>query len=258
MSADDYVILEWRYTPTDFFEEPVYCFRDDCEIRIEGGRVTATIDPDYYDPEHKMRDELHEVVAECFRAERVFTHQKYQLSRPSVSRVYPDGTRDVTVLLEGVSVTAIAGNVDVRITSSNGAIVADTRRERLEQKRAWREACGRLSHDEVLRRMLASYGAAVDDPNDEMVHLYEIRDALSSNFNGDDRARKSLGIPKKRWGRFGELACAEPLRQSRHRGEHSELRDATAEELREAREIARGLIEAYVRWANAKSDREDG
>lgn len=96
---------------------------------------------------------------------------------------------------------------------------------------------------------MESYEGAVNDTEDELIYLYEVRDALSTHFKSSDKARMKLGIPKKKWNRLGEMANTMPLRQGRHRGEHDELRDATAEELEEARGLAREFIEAYVRRA---------
>lgn len=56
MSNEDHILLEWSYTPEMFFEEPVVVSREGVEIRIEGGRATATVDPDVYDAKHRKRD----------------------------------------------------------------------------------------------------------------------------------------------------------------------------------------------------------
>jgi hypothetical protein len=88
-----------------------------------------------------------------------------------------------------------------------------------------------------------------------LVHLYEIRDALKTKFGGDGETRDALAISRKTWSRFGNLADHEPLRQSRHRGIHTgTLRDATKSELNEARDIARGMIEAYGRYLEKPPD----
>jgi len=95
--------------------------------------------------------------------------------------------------------------------------------------------------------MLRSYDASVRDPNNELVHLYEIRDALSAKFGGENSARTALAITSTQWSRLGQLCNQEPLRQGRHRGKTGEaLRDANEGELAEARGIARAMIEAYL------------
>lgn len=89
----------------------------------------------------------------------------------------------------------------------------------------------------------------MNDPDDELGHLYEIRDALSRKFGGsDERARSTLGISLKKWSNFGKLCNHEPLKQGRHRGEHETLRDATDAELSEARGTAKAMIEAYLKY----------
>jgi hypothetical protein len=71
IDSNDAVILEWRYTPANFFEEPIPPIsRDDYEIRIENGVATATVAPEAYDEEHKKRDELHDVVEARFGSSR--------------------------------------------------------------------------------------------------------------------------------------------------------------------------------------------
>jgi len=95
--------------------------------------------------------------------------------------------------------------------------------------------------------LLQSNDKAANDPENELVYLYEIRDALSTNFGDDRKARTVLSITKSQWSRFGNLCNNEPLRQGRHRGEAlGMLRDATAAELKEARDIAGAMIKAYL------------
>ena len=101
--------------------------------------------------------------------------------------------------------------------------------------------------DATLASLLRSNDAAVRDPGNELVHLYEIRDALSVEFGGHKQARSRLGISSADWSRFGLLCNNEPLRQGRHRGNTgAALRDATDSELMDARRIARDMVEAYL------------
>jgi hypothetical protein len=95
--------------------------------------------------------------------------------------------------------------------------------------------------------MIESFGKSIDDPANELVHLYEIRDAAADHFGGEIAARTKLGLSKASWSELGRLANDEPLNQGRHRGRQSELlRDATADELDTARRIARQVLEAFV------------
>ena len=89
------------------------------------------------------------------------------------------------------------------------------------------------------------YRAAIDEPEIELVRLYEIRDALAKHFGGEHEARKALNLSAGEWSRLGYLANEAPLNQGRHRGKQAgELRDATDAELTEARNIAKGMLKA--------------
>jgi hypothetical protein len=60
---------------------------------------------------------------------------------------------------------------------------------------------------------LTSYASAVSDPRNELVHLYDVRDALSTHFRGEQNARAALNIPQSEWRRLGVLANVEPIEQ---------------------------------------------
>jgi len=89
----------------------------------------------------------------------------------------------------------------------------------------------------------------VDDPGNELIHLYEIFEALSKHFGAQEKARHCLHFTKAEWQclkRLGQLANDEPLEQGRHRGRHPMLRPASPQELAEARTIAKKLVEAFM------------
>ncbi len=97
--------------------------------------------------------------------------------------------------------------------------------------------------------MLNSYHTAVADSNNELVHLYEIREGISAKFGSESAVRKLLNISSSQWSRLGQLCNNEPLKQGRHRGKTiGALRDASESELAEAREISRAMIEAYLQY----------
>jgi hypothetical protein len=103
------------------------------------------------------------------------------------------------------------------------------------------------SKDSTAEAVLRSYGAAVNDPANELIHLYEVREALKKKLG--KRACKELKITDTQWSRLGRLANDLPLRQGRHRGKlHAELRNATPDELRQARGIAQKMIVEYLKY----------
>jgi hypothetical protein len=73
--------------------------------------------------------------------------------------------------------------------------VLDSKRDPIEKKKSLAELVSTyLTADKLLASLLGSQSASVRDPNHELVHLYEIRDALSAKFGGKSRARSALGI----------------------------------------------------------------
>jgi hypothetical protein len=165
-----------------------------------------------------------------------------------MTRVHPDGRRDVFIEMEPGRVSIIGHPVDFQLCDKHGNIIADSKRDRIERKKDFADLVSTFRpSDATLVSLLQSYDAAVRDPNNELVHLYEIRDALSVKCGGDEEARSALGISSADWSKLGRLCNKEPLRQGRHRGNISvALRDATESELAEARQIARGMIYAYL------------
>jgi hypothetical protein len=104
---------------------------------------------------------------------------------------------------------------DFTVTDSSGKTIFDSsaerQREKLkhEQKKldlqqldeqvasAIEEHYRNGSHPEtpLLDSLLASHLSACNDPDNEFVYLYELRDALAKKFGSDAEARKALSIP---------------------------------------------------------------
>jgi hypothetical protein len=243
------VVLEWNFSPPDYFEAPIAISRDDYILTIAEGKAEARIDSAVYLANPSMRAALHDALDDRFLGVQLLTHKAYELSTATMTRVHPDGRRDVFLQMETARVVATAPPVDFQIHDNNGNIIADSKGDRIEKKKNLAELVSSYrAGDGVLASLLRSYDAAVRDPNNELVHLYEIRDALSVKFGDKKACQSALGISIPDWSRLGELCNTGPLRQGRHRGKSSEaLRDATEAELSEARRIARTMIEAYLR-----------
>ena len=247
---NDIVVLEWKFSPPDYFEEVIRIDRKTYYIIIENGRIEARIDSTAYDKENKMQDELHEALNDRFLGVQLITHKQYELSKASMQRIHPDGSKHVTIFPEPIVIKMTVGSTDIIVKNKDGNIVADTRRDRIEKKKELAELVEKYrSKDQVVESILKSYKSAVTDPENELVHLYEIRDALCSRFGGKGTTCTTLGIRDSNYSRLGMLANNEPLRQGRHRGRKvGELRDATESEIKEARGIARNMIEAYLQY----------
>lgn len=243
------VVLEWKFSSPDYFEDTIKITRQDYTMTIENGQVQAIIDSVIYEANPTMRQTLHDALNDRFLGVQLFTHRAYELSRPTMTRVHPDGRRDISLDIETANMVTTSHAVDIQITDKDGNVISDSKRDRIEKKKTLAElVASHRGEDALLASLLRSYDAAVRDPNNELVHLYEIREAFSKKFGGEKAVLTVLGISSSQWSRLGRLCNDEPLRQGRHRGKAgSALRDATEAEMTEARSIARAMVEAYVR-----------
>jgi len=240
--------LEYTYEPPSLFEiattvdTPVGCL-----VFNAGSAVLTLVQP--------TKPVSRELVANAtasvrlaLQGRQMLARQSFTLRGPNITHHNDNGSRDIVLIAE-TGMLRITGHApDILITAADGTVVRDTRVERLERDT---ELLTRLvskgSTSVIARRMIESFGKSIDDPANELVHLYEIRDAAADHFGGETIARAKLKVSKAEWSQLGRLANDEPLNQGRHRGRQSELlRDAAPDELSVARRIARQIIEAFV------------
>jgi hypothetical protein len=248
-------VLEWKFSPPDYFEEVIEISRHDYSMTIADGQVRAKVDSGIYEANPNMRQVVHDALNARFLSVQLLMHRAYELSRPTMTRVHPDGRRDIFMEPEPARMVMSGGTVDFQVTDKDGNVISDSRRDRIGKKKSLAElVASHHATDAFLAPLLESYATAVRDPNNELVHLYEIREALSTKFGGESATRTALGISDPQWSRLGQLCNNEPLRQGRHRGRTGgALRDATDDELTEARAIARAMIEAYLQYLEAST-----
>jgi len=245
---EDIVVLEWKFSPPDYFEEPIHIKVDDYVMAISNGTVEARIRPETYDKDQNLRDRLHSSLNDLFLGVQLLSHKPYDLSKASMYRLHPDGRKDITIFLEPIVAGVSVGELDFIVKDKDGNVISDSRHERIQKKQKLAKLAEKYCRkDPVVASVLRSYNEAVNDPDNELVHLYEIRDAIAKYFGGESAARSTLGIKKKEWSRLRKLANDESLRQGRHRGKNlGALRGATEGELGEARSIARNIVVAYL------------
>lgn len=244
------VILEWNFSPPNYFEEPIEISRENYTMKIEPGEVIATIDYAVFNKNPSLQIELYESLNNRFLAAQLLSHQMYELFSSRMTHIDRDGHKHIFVGLSSASMLVTTGHLDFLHTDKDGNVISDSRRDRIENKINLAELVAKHKpNDQLVAALLQSHSAAVTDPNNELVHLYEIRDAISNKFGNENSARQKLGITKSQWSRFGALCNTLPLKQGRHRGDFAgELRDASESELEEVRKISQAMIEAYLQY----------
>jgi hypothetical protein len=241
----DTLTLEWSYTPADFFEAPVDYTEPNYTVHIEDGRAVATFTCDQPD---SAFPEVQKEVESRFLGAQPHRNKPFQLSGYNTRRTRPDGSA-VVGISANLTLHAVVGAVDVIVRDAAGNVKSDSKADRIRATNEFGQLASRHRNDSVAEALLKSYNAAITDPPNELTHLYEIRDALSERFGDETKARTDLAITKSQWSRFGRLANDMPLLEGRHRGQNvGQLRHATYSELDEARRIAKGMIQAYLRY----------
>jgi hypothetical protein len=251
--------LEWIYEPADLFEAQYQHVGVDYDLLIDAGRAVATLRVPQEPVSPDVEEHVRAGIDSVFLVRQLQIRRKYSLEGP---RTYQHSGRvkNVSIRIGSAMEMSTAGHVDLVMTDMKGKTVRDSRLERIAEDSAVLDSVApKLVRSPTLRGLVESYSRSVTDPNNELVHLYEIRDGLSRHYGGEQSARDALGISKGKWRRLGVLANVEPLEQGRHRGKHlGGRRAATEGELNEARQLALRWIMTFAQavWSPAKNGLE--
>jgi hypothetical protein len=120
-------------------------------------------------------------------------HRQFTLEGPRIYQ-YEGDRKNISIKLGGVQAVMTGGRLDVLVSDSAGNVVRDSRGERISHdSQALDSLAPKLGRSATLRSLFESYSRAVGDSKDELVHLYEIRDALSRHYGNEQSARDALG-----------------------------------------------------------------
>lgn len=240
--------LEWGYDPADYFEARTTVQLPSGQLVVDSGRAICTLSAPIDPVPPAIRDTATHEVQTVFAARRLLNRQAFSLGAPSIVQRQPCGGRHVAITVSMSAVIASAGTADFIVRGANGEIKSDRKGERIEAHSCYvSDLSSKALESPTLHLMLQSFGRSVDDPSNELVHLYELRDAVAKHFGGEVPARECLGVSKRDWKDLGRIANDEPLLEGRHRGRQlSGLRPATLDELQRAREVAVRLLDGFA------------
>ncbi|MCA1640088.1 MAG: hypothetical protein LC768_17495, partial [Acidobacteria bacterium] len=91
------VIMEWTYTPGDYFEEKFEQFQDRFNLEIDNGKVQAVIPASVFDKNNSILEEIDEQIKALFMGIMICTHNDYKLSAYTDYRLLPDGKKAYTL-----------------------------------------------------------------------------------------------------------------------------------------------------------------
>jgi len=122
------VLLEWKFSPSDYFEEAIEISRHDYTMTIADGKVEAKIESAIYDTNPSIRKVLQDSLNDRFLGVQLLTHRPYELSGSTMTRVHQNGRRDIFIELESACFVMSGGSVDFRVTDKDGNIISVGRR----------------------------------------------------------------------------------------------------------------------------------
>jgi hypothetical protein len=254
MSENTRVHLKWIYSPIDFFEEREISLLSDYENIIENGEVTVSMDLNEYQSLSGIQEQLYEQLLSIFKGAALVSQKPFVLKTGGQEIVFLDGHKKIIMPPISLTMNMTVLAADFITSDPQGNVIVDSKSERQQRRRNLSMLSAKYRNkDEVVESILSSFERSLNNPETELVHLYEIRDTLSTKFNGEGTAKHELGISSSKWRRLGQLANDEPINQGRHNGIHiGVLRDATEGELKEARNIAIEMVSAYLDYLEKK------
>ncbi len=133
------VLLEWKFSPPDYFETPIDISRHDYAMTIADGKVEVKVESAIYDANPSMSQVLQGALNDRFLGVQLLTHRAYELSNSMMTRVRSDGRRDIFVELEPGRLVISGGAVDFRVTDKDENIISDSKQDRIEKKKSLSE-----------------------------------------------------------------------------------------------------------------------
>lgn len=239
--------LEWSYTPKSFLETEYNLDFDGVKIHFVNGEITIHTDELSLQDNPFFVTNAEKTIRNFLNGISIYSHASYKLSRKPTKRFDKDGSIKQTAVIKSiVGEVTVSSHVEFQVTDKDGNVIRDSKKERIEEKKTWGYLVSRA--DDQTQKLIDSYLNAINDKENEAVHLYEIRDFVSKKLGGNEKARKKLSISKSDWNLLGKVANELPILEGRHRGKHfDKLRKATKEELNSARMVAKAILISYLK-----------
>ena len=119
------VILEWQFSPPDYFEEPLTITGEDYVMVIGGGRAKAAIAAEVCDANPFMRAELDEAWRDRLHAGQLKSANPFELSQPTLFRRHADGRMDHFTEPGAGQLKTAGHKADLKIAENDGNMLID-------------------------------------------------------------------------------------------------------------------------------------
>jgi len=242
-------ILEWGYNPKTFFEKDIIIENEQYLIEISEGKIILA--PKKYDPKIDHKD-YNNFIESHFISRMIDNRINYEIKEGAKIFEDENGRRDIHLKVETVSITAtLSAKLSVTKYDKDGNIIFDSEQDEMKKKQEFLSQIQNvLDKYDVVPHLVQSYKNSIRFPNDELVYLYEIVDAIQTFFGGKSKALRVLNILNSEWSELGKICNKLPLKQGRHRGQMiGKLKDAKSE-IERARILSQKIIHSFINYLN--------
>lgn len=239
--------IVWTYSPKDFFESNFNHTNCTGRVEINNGDIIVELNTSEDPVSAKTLKDVNDLITNIFNITQLLKNETYLLNNPIIRQEKPEGKKPT--LMTFLSDTVILRDqIDFKIAIEDGNIVIDTKEKRINEHKRLTEIILNKSREHPLSEgLLNIFNSAMNEPSNELVRLFEIKEALKKYFGNEKNAISRLGVSRKRWNELGKICNDLPLKEGRHAGFHIDsLRKATKEELKMARNITRDLIISFI------------
>jgi len=164
----------------------------------------------------------------------------------SVSRFDPQSDRrDINVFLSDGLVLQASLHADVVVSSADGRIVADSRKERMAELLKFVDAS---AANETLRRMSDYLLEYHDDPEKKLAPLFDIIELAAEVFGHEHKSATSLRVDLQSMKNATNVMNDASIRSSRHRGQELGCqREPTPAEAHLCETVAEQILNEYAK-----------
>ncbi|KJZ21090.1 hypothetical protein [Loktanella sp. S4079] len=242
MSTSYKITVKCHYQPSDFFEEPVEQELLSGQISISNGKVQGQFPHSAHRISDELLVEIKAAIQTVFYAHGMQTRRNHALSELT----NPDGRSDTLIHASPAKIDIVGGDINVVVRSADGIVIYDAGTARRNAHKKFLDDVNMLGNDQVLSKMLQSFAAAQTDPDNLLVHLFEIKETLASEYSGSDKIAGSLRVSKTKLKKFAKIANNKDYLEGRHRGQSLATSPAPKSEIEWAMNFAQVLIQKYV------------
>jgi hypothetical protein len=217
---------------------------DDFDVEIAGDWIEARKEDDGQREAQQMRAQ--QIVGGIVRKIGLAERTRFTATLGSVSRFDPrSNRRDSTVVLSDGLGVKMSAHADVVVTSADGTVVADSRKERMHELLRFADTSAK---NDTLQRMsdyLLEYHA---DEDKKLAPLFDIIELAAEVFGHQHKAATSMGVGIKKMNEATHVMNDSSIRSSRHRGQEvSQQRDPSPAESQLCEAVAEQIVSEYTK-----------